>query len=266
MQKVLIVSSVILILVLISVYFGAASGFQRSVMYPSPPVPAGEPRMPRGTEVVWLGPEANVEAWFMRPYSIEHAFPVVIFTHGNGELIDYWTGPFTQALSSGVGVMLVEYPGYGRSGGKPSQVSITQAVVAAYDFVIAQAGVDREAIVAHGRSLGGGAACALAAERPLSALVLESSFTSVRDMASRFGFPGALVVDPFDNLEVVASLEIPVLVLHGERDKLIPVSHGEALAAAAETELVRRDCGHDDCPFSWPIVESFLADHGLLRH
>lgn len=266
MQKVLIIGSVVLIVLMFAIYFGAARGMQRRAMYPRPPVPPGEPQLPRGTEVVWLGPDANVEAWFMRPFATEHAFPVVIFTHGNGELIDYWAQPFTEAVTQGVGVMLVEYPGYGRSGGSPSQDSITQTILAAYDFVIAQPGVDSEAIVAYGRSLGGGASCALATERPLAALVLESTFTSVRAMVSQLGFPSALIVDPFDNLEIVASVDIPVLVLHGEHDTLIPVSHGEALAAAAETELVRMPCGHNDCPFAWPIVEAFISEQGLLRH
>ncbi len=161
--------------------------------------------------------------------------------------------------------MLVEYPGYGRSGGKPSQRSITRIIVAAHDFVTNQTGVDADAIIAHGRSLGGGAACALAAERPLAALVLESTFTSVREMLSRLGVLGFIIVDPFDNLAVASSLDIPVLVLHGQHDDIIPVSHGEALAAATESELVRMPCKHNDCPSVWPAVEAFMSEQGLLR-
>ncbi len=265
MQKILILGGVLVIVVVLVVFFGATSGMQRRVLYPRPPVPPGEPRIPPGTEIVWLGPDADVEAWFMRPTGIERDFPVIIFTHGNGELIDHWVQVFQRLPAAGVGVLLLEYPGYGRSGGTPSQTSITSAIVAAYDFLIGRAGVDSDAIVAHGRSLGGGAACALATQRPLAALVLESTFSSVSEMAKRLGFPSSLVVDPFDNLEVVKSLDIPVLVLHGERDTLIPVSHGEALAAAAETMLVRMPCGHNDCPFAWPEVEAFLSEHGLLR-
>lgn len=266
MKGVLIFGGVLVIVLVLVLYFGATSGMQRQVLYPRPPVPPGEPRIPPGTEIVWLGPDADIEAWFMRPTGIERDFPVVIFTHGNGELIDHWARVFMRLPASGVGVLLLEYPGYGRSGGKPTQKSITEASVAAYDFVISQPGVDANAVVAHGRSLGGGAACALAAERPLSALVLESSFTSVQAMAKRLGFPGSLVVDRFDNLEIVKSLEIPVLVLHGERDTLIPVAHGEELAAAAETMLIRMPCGHNDCPFVWPEVEAFMSEQGLLRH
>ena len=265
MQKLLMLGGALILILVVLAYFGMG-GAQRRILYPRPPVPPGEPRIPRGAEVVWLGPDANVEAWFMRPAAIDRTFPVVIFTHGNGELIDHWGQVFTRLSKSGVGVLLLEYPGYGRSGGKPSQSSITETIVAAYDFVIDQADVDPDAIVAYGRSLGGGAACALTTQRPVSALVLESTFTSVKAMAKRFGFPGSLVIDPFDNLEIVKSLDIPVLVLHGERDTLIPVSHGESLAAAAETTLVRMPCGHNDCPFAWPKVEAFMSEQGLLRH
>jgi fermentation-respiration switch protein FrsA (DUF1100 family) len=257
----------ILLLLFLFVYdLGSTSTLQRRMLYPRPAAPPGEPKIPPGTEVVWLGDESNVEAWFMRPAAIEGTFPVVIFSHGNSELIDHWASTFAHLPASGVGALLVEYPGYGRSGGTPSQTSIATAIVAAYDFVIAQPGVDRDAVVAHGRSLGGGAACLLATLRPISALVLESTFTSVRAMANRLEFPGSIVVDPFDNLEAVKTLDIPVLVLHGERDTLIPVSHGETLALAAETELVRRPCGHNDCKFAWPVIEAFLSEQGLLRH
>ncbi len=265
MQKILILGGALFFILLFAAYLGATSGLQRRVLYPRPPVPPGEPRVPRGTEILWLGPDANVEAWFMRPVAIDRGFPVVIFAHGNGELIDHWAQIFARLPESGVGVLLVEYPGYGRSGGKPGQSSITQAIVAAYDFVVDQAGVDPDAVVAYGRSLGGGAACALATLRPVSALVLESTFTSVRVMAGRLGFPSSLVVDPFDNLEAVRTLDIPILVLHGERDTLIPISHGETLATAAESVLVRMPCGHNDCPSAWPEVEAFMSEQGLLR-
>jgi pimeloyl-ACP methyl ester carboxylesterase len=243
--------------------FGAGCGLQRSALFPRPVAPAGAPSPPQGTEVVWLGTDANVEAWFMRPVATASAFPVVIFAHGNAELIDHWAPAFRQVSASGIGTLLVEYPGYGRSGGTPSQGSITQIMLAAHDFLTRQVGVDPEAIVAYGRSLGGAAACALATERRLSALVLESTFTSIRAMAAQMGFPGSLVVDPFDNLRAVRSLDIPILVLHGERDTLIPVSHGELLAAAAGTQLVRMPCGHNDCPWAWRSVEAFLVQQGL---
>ncbi len=118
-------------------------------------------------------------------------------------------------------------------------------------------------IVAYGRSLGGGAACALAREREVAALILESAFTSVSAIAQRLGVPRPLVRDRYDNLTTVASLDIPVLVVHGERDTIIPVSHGEELARAAGVELVRLPCGHNDCPRPWGEIREFLRANGL---
>lgn len=266
MGNILVAAALILVCLL-----ALGCGMQRRILYPAPPAPPGEPRLPPHTERVWLGDtidggaEGDVtEAWFLRPPRTEERFPVVMFTHGNGELIDHWAPIYAEVAKRGVGILLVEYPGYGRSGGSPSQSSITRTMLHAYDFIVDQPGVDPDAIVAHGRSLGGGAACALALERPLAGLVLESTFTSVRAMASRLGFPSFLVLDPFDNLAAVAELDLPILVLHGERDDLIPVSHGEALAEAAETELVRMPCGHNDCPFSWGHVEAFLLELDLF--
>lgn len=243
-------------------YLAFACGMQRRVLYPSPPA-SPEPPLPPGVEVVWLGSERDVEAWYLAPHSPDPA-PALIFTHGNGELIDHWVEAFEVPRSWGVAVLLVEYPGYGRSGGRPSEQSITATMLDAYDFLAGRAEVDARRIVAYGRSLGGGAACALASRRPVAALILESTFTSVRTMAASFGIPGPLVLDRYENAEVVLRFEGPILVLHGERDRIIPVSHGRALAEAAGVELVLLPCGHNDCPRPWTAIRSFLRAHRLL--
>ena len=251
-----------------ALYLGGVWGLQRSLLYPSPPAPRVAPKLPAGAKTVWLrseeGGAKNVEAWLLRPASAP-PHPVVVFTHGNGELIDHWLGPFQTLTADGVAVLLLEYPGYGRSGGAPSQQTITDSAVAAYDFLASEPGIDPARIVAYGRSLGGGAACQLALRRELAGLILESTFTSVRDLAPRLGAPGALVRDPFDNLAAMASIDVPTLVIHGERDNLIPVSNGEALAEAAGVELVRLPCGHNDCPRPWGAIREFLAANAVTR-
>jgi uncharacterized protein len=99
----------------------------------------------------------------------------------------------------------------------------------------------------------------------LAALVLESTFTSVRTLARGFGLPAFLVRDSFDNLAVVRAFGGPLLRLHGERDEVIPVAEAEVLRGAArEGELHRFPCGHNDCPRPDALVERFLAAHGLL--
>ena len=135
-------------------------------------------------------------------------------------------------MSWGWSVLLLEYPGYGGSPGTPSESSIRAAALAVFDWAAADPRVDADRIVAYGRSIGGGAAVQIATARPVAALILESSFTSTRPLAARYGIPGWLVRDVFDNLEALAGYRRPLLVIHGSDDQLIPVSEGRALAAA----------------------------------
>ena len=246
-------------------WWGFLWAVQRRLLFPAP-LSAGAEAMPRDAEPVWLdGAGGKSEAWLLRPDSGAGPAPVVVFTHGNGELIDYWPKAFAEARRQGVAVLLVEYPGYGRSGGMPSEASLREAVLAGYDWVVRQPGLDPARVIAYGRSLGGGAAAILAAERPVAALVLESSFSSVRAFARGFGAPGFLVRDPFDTRARLADITAPVLLLHGRQDEVIPPWHADALQAARPSaELQWMECGHNDCPPSWPRVARFLAAHRIL--
>jgi fermentation-respiration switch protein FrsA (DUF1100 family) len=254
------------------IWVAAVWSLQRSVLFPRPPAPSVSPAAGRGdVEIVRLGSD-DVEAWYLPPTGPgtgggggSRTGPALIFTHGNGELIDYWLDPFERVRAWGVGVLLVEYPGYGRSGGRPSEASIVRTMTDAWDHLAGRPEVDPGRIIAWGRSLGGGAACGLVGRRSIAALVLESSFTSVGSLGRRYGLFGPLVRDPFDNLEAVTSYDGPVLVLHGERDGIIPPQHGRELAdAARDSELRLFPCGHNDCPTPWAEVREFLDRRGLL--
>lgn len=245
----------------------AVLGLQRGAMYPAPPVPAGS-APPPDAEVLRVGPDADVEAWLLPPLTPPDGrpAPALLFTHGNGELIDFWPPAFEEPRRQGLAILLVEYPGYGRSGGRPTEESIVAAVVAAHDALASRPGIDADRIVAHGRSLGGGAACALAARRPLAALILESTFTDVAALARPFGVPRALVRDPFDNLAVVREYRGPVLIVHGDRDRIVPPSHARRLhEAAADSELVLLPHGHNDMPRAWGAVLEFLRRRGIVE-
>lgn len=217
--------------------------------------------------------EGPVEAYFLpgEGVSARSPGPVVVFAHGNAELIDYWTTDLDPYRRLGVSVFLPEFRGYGRSAGSPSEDSIRSDYVAFYDQLITRDDVDPERIVFHGRSLGGGAACALARERAPAAMILQSSFESVAKIARRFFVPRFLVRDPFDNLGAIRALEPKLLVIHGRRDVTIPFSHGEALAAASpRARLVAYDAGHNDCPPRnetanyWHEIKVFLVDAGII--
>jgi fermentation-respiration switch protein FrsA (DUF1100 family) len=257
------------------VYAAAAFLAQRWLIFPAALVGPGleHPERIPGLEQNWLETPAGLtEAWFLLPTGGAIAgvrSPVMIFAHGNAERIDHWPRGLQTIRDAGVAVLLVEYPGYGRSAGSPSQASITVAMVAAYDWVASRADVDADRIFAYGRSLGGGAACALSQERSLAALVLQSTFTSVRPFAARMFLPSFLVRDPFDNLAAVRAFEGPILVAHGRQDDVIPYTHGVALSHEIRTgRFLSYDAAHNDFPRDpreyWSDVAGFLGEHGVL--
>jgi len=241
---------------------------QRAVLFPrSLAIGGGADPESAGGQRLWLETAGGrVEAWWLPGAGSGLApRPLILFAHGNGELIDHWVDELARLREWGFSLLLLEYPGYGRSQGSPSERSITEAIVAAYDRAVSRPDVDPLRIVGYGRSVGGGAVCALSRERPLAALVLESTFTSVRRLARSFGLPGFLVRDPFDNERAVRAFAGPILLVHGEHDANIPVRHAEALHAAARHSVLHLErCGHNDCPRPWEALRTFFAEHGLL--
>jgi len=243
---------------------------QRPLMYPGtrvPPsgnVPEDAVTLPVAVSV------GTVEAWWFGATG-PGAMPALIMAHGNAELIEDNVVLARRLRDSGIGVLLVEYPGFGNSEGSPTRASIGEALTAAYDRLVARPDVDSARIVGMGRSLGGGAITDLATARGLRALVLQSTFTSVSSMVLRgYGVPGFLVKDDFDNAAVLASWEGPALVFHGRDDRIIPFHHGERLAAVREgIRLVPLECGHNDCAWTGSAVlremREFLEEAGVLE-
>lgn len=242
-------------------YCGFLFAFQRQILFPrhhTIPMPQVAEKIP-GLEKIWLELSfGKVESWFLPPVCAETKCPVLIFAHGNAELIEHWPEFFLPLTRSGIGVYLVEYPGYGRSQGLPSQKTILETFMAAYDHIIDRPDVDSNGVVFFGRSIGGGAVCALAEKRKPAAIILMSTFTSVSRMARKFGVPGIFIRDPFDNLRTMESFDGPLLVIHGKHDEIIPYSHGIKLSkAASRGKLITYECGHNDCP---PDRDVFYED------
>jgi len=169
--------------------------------------------------------------------------PALIFAHGNGEVAKQWIDDFDTLANAGFAVMLVEYPSYAGAAGKPSYDTMRHMAVAAYDFLSQQPEVDSSSIVAYGRSLGGGAACLLAEARPVAALVLESTFSTLKQLVGEMKYPSAFLKDRYDNVGIVAATNIPVFIYHGTEDELIGVHHADALHnAARNSELLLHKC------------------------
>ncbi len=195
--------------------------------------------------------------------------PTIIFAHGNGELIEDWHGEMDRLVAAGLNALLVEFPGYGHSEGKPSRSALLETFTTAFDWLVSRDDVDAERIIAHGRSLGGGVAGDLALTRPVGALVLQSTFSSAKAIAWENFVPGFLVRDRFDNRRAVSDFTGPVLLMHGRRDDVIPYAHAETVAAAREgLDVIEMDCAHNDCAPEWPeivaLLTAFLRSNELL--
>jgi dipeptidyl aminopeptidase/acylaminoacyl peptidase len=198
-----------------------------------------------------------------------------MFFHGNAEIADY-LGPIVAGYGElGVHVLLMEYRGYGRSDGKPGQGVILEDAMFFHDLLASRPEVDRGRVFVHGRSLGGGAAADLARHRRPRAMVLESTFDSLAGHVSRLGLPAFLLRHPFRTDRVVAQADYPLLILHGVRDEVVPVSQGRRLNEAArergvEVRYIEWDAGHNDFPPEereaeyWAEIRALLVRAGVL--
>lgn len=255
------------------VWVGTAAtlyGLQRRVIFPGRSIDVREQRPPdlAGLEVVDIETaDGTTEAWYLPPLVASgQPAPALIFAHGNGEVIDWWAEQFDEFRRWGLAILLVEYPGYGRSAGIPSEATIADVMARAYDQLAARPDIDRGRIVAYGQSLGGGAVSALSRQRPLAALILQSTFADLRRFATRLWMPGWLVRDPFDNLAAIRAFSGPVLVVHGRQDELIAVAQAEELSRAGRDVGLRLyDCGHG-CwiPAVVGDIRAFLTAKGIL--
>ncbi len=265
----------LLLVVAWGAWWGLAFFLQRGMLFPrayARPHPEAKRHLEGLVERPIDTPEGRVECWLVPApgASAERKAPAVLFFHGNAELIDDLVPVAAEYRRLGVTVLLPEYRGYGRSAGSPSEETIVADAERFLADLLARPDVDAERIVYHGRSVGAGVACALAARRKPAALVLESPFRSVSAMARRFAVPPFLVRDPFDNEAVVRSFDRPILLFHGRCDTIVPYAHGVALKALAhDATLVTYECDHNDLPpdpaAHWSHVEAFLRRHGVLR-
>ncbi len=265
----------LLLLLIYAVWLIALYTQQSRMMFPrqftGPPMKEG--RLPPRVESIWIntGTETKpcrVEAWYLPApgATADHKTPALIYCHGNAELIDDNMDRATEWNKRGYAVLLPEYRGYGRSGGDPSQSAITADMLKFYDILAARPEIDKSHITAHGRSLGGGVAAQIAANRPISALVLESTFTSVASFAWKYGAPSFICSDPFRTDDALRNFKQPVLIFHGTEDNIIPVSHGRALhKLLPQSVYVETKGDHINYPPDpkafWAEIDKFMAAH-----
>ena len=189
----------------------------------------------------------------------------VLFAHGNAEDLGDGTGHAERYAQLGVSVLSFEYPGYGLSSGKPTEPGTYAAADAAYRYLREQVGLESGAIIAHGRSLGGGVMVDLASRLPVGGLIIESSFVSVYRVVTRAPL---LPVDQFKSLAKLSDVAAPALVIHGQRDEVIAPWHGrrlfQALPESRRSSLWVERAGHNDLAqvagqSYWDALAAFTA-------
>jgi len=226
------------LLVALVVGYGALSAlmyvFQRKLMYfpdvtRTPPAQAG---LPQAEEVQLTSSDGEkLIAWHVAP---RPGKPVVLYFQGNGGALDLRVGRFQWLTADGTGLVALSYRGYGGSSGTPSEEGLIRDAAAAYEFAVARYAPAR--IVLWGESLGTAVAIALAAMHEVGGLMLDAPFTSAADVgAAAYPFVPVrwLIKDAYRSDLRIARVKAPILVLHGERDRIVPIEFGERLFALA---------------------------------
>lgn len=225
---------------------------QALLFFPDPVLVATPDRLGMAYDEVVFATEdgERLHGWWI-PAPRKPARAHVLFLHGNAGNISHRLEHARALREAGFDVFLFDYRGYGRSTGTATVEGTHKDARAARKALLARHGVDPARVVYVGESLGGGVAVGLAGEAPPLALVLQSTFTSIADMA-RLHYPlipAAVVPDAYPTRRRLESLQVPVLIIHGDRDDIVPLAHGQALHAAARGRKrleVIRGAGHND--------------------
>lgn len=200
-------------------------------------------------------------AWYRAPKN--DRLPMIVYFHGNAGHIGDRATKMAPFLKAGFGLLLLSYRGYGGNPGKPTEQGLYADARAALDFGRDQ-GVGEDRLAIYGESLGSGVAVQMATERPIAALVLEAPFTSMTKVAHEkvpYVPVPLLIRDRYDSLSKIGDVEAPLLVIHGEADRTVPVGHGRRLFAAAadpKQSLFLPHAGHADV-FDFGVADEVRA-------
>lgn len=199
--------------------------------------------------VVRFGPE-NEFSGFYFPAS-DAGEPTLLWGHGNAEDAGHVRQVLAPLLDEGLGVMIYDFPGYGFSEGKPSEKGSYASAEMAFSFLLEEKKLKASQIVLLGQSVGGGPTTYLAAQGSGAGLILISPFKSAFRVITKVKI---LPWDRFDNLKRMSAVEMPLLLIHGEADDVIPFDHGKALFEkhrGPKEFLKLSGVGHNDL---WPLA------------
>jgi fermentation-respiration switch protein FrsA (DUF1100 family) len=212
----------------------------------------------------------KLHGWFF-PLAVDR--PAILFCHGNAGNISHRLDNVARLLEKGLQVFIFDYRGYGRSAGKPSEKGIYLDGLAAYDYLVREERIPASNIVVFGRSLGAAVAIEVALQKEIRSVILESAFTSTKDMAKAmllFKPLSPFMPVNYDNLAKISRLRTPKLIVHGDQDEIVPFGMGQKLFDAADRPkdfYPIRGAGHND---TYPVggekyfnrVATFVEDLG----
>jgi len=251
----------------VSAAFGGCRQVQDSLLYypaaRAGPLPAASDQYTAEPLAIARPDGVELRGWLVRPaHSIA---PLVIYYGGNAEEVS-WQIAMAHRFG-GRAVALVNYRGYGESGGRPSEAALFADALVAYDRLVARADVDGNRVAVMGRSLGSGVAVHVAAHRPVDRVVLVSPYDSVAAVAA-VHFPATLVrwvlADRYDSAALAPSIHASALMVAARRDEIIPPAHSRRLYELWGGEkqwLELPDAGHNDLqdfPEYWQAIAAFV--------
>lgn len=192
----------------------------------------------------------KLQAWYRKPGRAY--LPVILYFHGNGGNLSNRFNKFvTFAEKTNYGVLALSYRGYGKSQGKPTEEGVYKDARAAINFLLGEH-IHLEEMIFYGESIGAAVATQMAIEFDAKALILEAPFTSLADIAQDIYWylPARyLLLDKFNTIEKISRVNMPLLIIHGKKDKVIPIQHGKALLKVAQYPkkmIVFEENGHSD--------------------
>jgi uncharacterized protein len=231
----------------------------RAIYYPSK-YPEGDWDAQRlvGASDAWMEASDGVKlhGWWAER---EGSPLVTLFLHGNAGNLTYRAPRMQEIVAAGSSVLMIDYRGYGKSSGRPSEQGLYWDSEAGFIYLLGK-GYRADQIILHGESLGTAVAIDLASRRPCAGLILEAPFTSASDVAGTvLPVVGPLLVRSFNSLPKIRWIRVPKLFMQGDRDEVVPLRLGQELFAAAQgskTFWVIPGAGHND------ILEVAGAEYG----
>lgn len=221
----------------------------RAVYYPLK-YPAGDwdRQSGLGASDAWMETSdgVRIHGWWLRRGDTPWA---TLFLHGNAGNVTHRAAHMREIADAGSSVLVLDYRGYGKSGGSPSEEGLYRDSEAGFIYLLGQ-GYRAQRIILQGESLGSAVAIDLASRRPCAGLILESPFTSAGDVAATVvPYLGPLLIRGFNSVPKIRWIRVPKLFLQGDRDEVVPLRLGQELFAAAQgrkTFWVIPGAGHNN--------------------